>query len=145
MTEAEVAWAAGFYEGEGCVTLITHRQKYSYLRIKLPQVNREPLERLVDLFGCGWISKKTMPARKGDGIRSDCHEWTVQGSHAERIIDVLYPWLSQKRRGQIDNARARLTVKRENLPYKPKPHTQASFRVETALDLQSTQPGSEGW
>lgn len=47
MTEEELAWIAGFYEGEGCVSLTPNLRP----RISIVQKDQEPLEWIQSRFG----------------------------------------------------------------------------------------------
>jgi len=49
MDELDIAWAAGFIDGEGCMYLKRHRNDMS--NISVLQADRRPLDKLVDLFG----------------------------------------------------------------------------------------------
>lgn len=93
-TTRELAWAAGFLEGEGSFNL-----KCS--RVGAPQVEREPLERLHRLFG-GRICPKPVGAARRLGIRAqDAWYWYVNGPRARGVMLTLYTLLSTKRRAQI--------------------------------------------
>lgn len=87
VSKAEVAWAAGFYEGEGYLT------KTSPPRVQIAQCNIEPLEKLQSLFG-GSIYGPEMPK----GARQPVFRW-VLGDHAssKSFIYAIFPWLSDKK------------------------------------------------
>lgn len=95
----DVAWAAGFLEGEG--SFMSWRGKP---RIKVSQVNREPLEQLQTLFD-GPICLDGGPARKkANPRRQEMWYWSLSGPRAEAVMRAVYPYMSQKRRDQIDLA-----------------------------------------
>ena len=83
---ADIAWAAGFVEGEGtfakrcCVTAA--------------QVNEEPLLRLKKLFGGSIYTNRNNP----------CKTWCVCGSRARGFMYTIYTFLSARRRGQLRKA-----------------------------------------
>ena len=54
MTSEQLAWAAGFFDGEGCV-IIRKAKKTYVIRITVTQVNPAPIKLFKDLFG-GHIS-----------------------------------------------------------------------------------------
>lgn len=91
-TRDEIAWAAGFIEGEGHFKV----EKSYGVSIIVAQVNREPLEKLQTLFG-GTI--KTIQARPG---HQQYHVWKRHGLSAAAIAELLYPWLSRLRQSQVD-------------------------------------------
>ena len=64
----DYAWAAGFFDGEGYVS-ITRRDDTIHVRVS--QVEREPLERLKDMFGGHIRDKRTT------GNRKQCFEWNI--------------------------------------------------------------------
>jgi hypothetical protein len=86
----DLAWAAGFLEGEGnFASTSSHSQQVTAV-----QVNREPAERMLALFG------GTLYLRPQRG-RRDAWRWTVCGSRARGVMLTLYPLLSVKRQAQI--------------------------------------------
>lgn len=91
-TTIEIAWAAGFLEGEG--GFVACRNKTSSFTISAVQVQREPLERLLRLFG-GHLKGYH---RKKYGL---IHRWTVNGSHAVSVGFTIFPFMSVKRKAQI--------------------------------------------
>ena len=87
-TEAEVAWAAGFIEGEG-----SFFKNGGGLTVRATQVQKEPLERLQKWFG-GSVLLQGQPIWK----------WTVCGDRARRVVQLTYPWFSPRRQEQVDRA-----------------------------------------
>lgn len=104
---SEIAWAAGFIEGEG--TFILRRRKKGFKRrssyIAAFQVNREPLRRLKEMFG-GSIYKyerKSKVNYNRDGSIANCKDisvWRAYGARARGIAMTLYSFLSKKRQRQ---------------------------------------------
>jgi hypothetical protein len=101
-TELDIAWAAGLWEGEGWVQLWRHKPRhdrpktYVYLQACASQKDPEVLHRLKDLFG-GHVARSSRI--------QDITRWTLNGGSAERFFDAIYPYLSQRRRAQIDAKR----------------------------------------
>lgn len=81
-TVRDLAWAAGFLDGEGHFD----RQTCSGA-----QKHPELLERLVRLFG-GRVHQN-----RGNGI----HHWRVCGPRARGVMLTLYPFFSAKRKGEV--------------------------------------------
>lgn len=108
----DVAWAAGFIEGEGNVS----RQRNTVMpKITAVQVQKEPLERLQHLFGGGLYFS---PAQVTHG-RNNSGKWIwfQSGRRAVEACLTMYGLMSPKRRQQIDYALAnwRISpVRREN-------------------------------
>lgn len=95
-TTEEVAWAAGFLEGEGSF----QRRAGMSLRVQATQATTEPLLRLQKLFG-GRIRKE---ARRHPSVLSKktIFRWTAYGILAEQVMQSVHPWLSARRKEQID-------------------------------------------
>jgi hypothetical protein len=85
----DIAWAAGFLEGEGA---FVHAGRG--IRVKAVQVNEEPLHKLQRIFG-GKIYKQ-----KIYGSRQQSFLWVVNGRMAEQVIKLIYDTLSARRQRQ---------------------------------------------
>ncbi len=99
----DIAWAAGFLEGEGsfgCYGIRT--RKTPNIRVAASQVQAEPLERLKHLFG-GSIHH--LRAHK-EG-QSDYFQWAISSSRAMGVMMTLFRLMSPRRQTQI---RAALTM-----------------------------------
>ena len=96
---ADLAWAAGFLEGEGSFTRTQHR-----LRVKAVQVNLEPLLKLQHFFGGRIYSQKAYR-----DTHSPSFIWTANGRLAVAVVRQIYEMLSAKRQMQ---ARAMMRAKR---------------------------------
>lgn len=88
LTEVEVAWLAGFYEGEGSVWA-----RESRLRIVFSQNNLEMLNRVRSLIGCGSIQ-----------IHGRTQQVVVTGFPALQICEAILPWMGTRRRKQLERA-----------------------------------------
>lgn len=91
----DLAWAAGFIDGEGSIVIARNRgagEGRGYrLKLTVSQVNPEPLLHLRDLFG-GIVRLSFV----GKGIRRPQHEWTVGSRDAIRALLLLRPYLIGK-------------------------------------------------
>lgn len=92
-SQEDIAWAAGFLEGEGCFGAKV-RATGVYGSINAGQVNREPLERLQAMFG-GSIR----PAANGT-----IFVWAVAGELSRAAVRLVYPWLSRRRQAQVERS-----------------------------------------
>ena len=100
-TVKDIAWAAGFLEGEGCFTPGGYgRKRGSSPWIGAAQVQREPLERLQKMFG-GSISK---PALRKDPKHQPCQTWVLSARRAAGLMMTIYPLMSPRRKGQIEHS-----------------------------------------
>jgi hypothetical protein len=56
MKKTEVAWAAGFFEGDGSIYVYrSHRNPKGYIRLSVTQVTTERLERFEAAMGVGSV------------------------------------------------------------------------------------------
>jgi len=96
---ADLAWAAGFIEGEGNFTPVRVRmrsgERRGYARVTAFQNNQEPLNKLVAMFG-GSIRRVQRP--RGTELAG---AWTVNGARARGVMLTLFSFLSARRRKQI--------------------------------------------
>ena len=91
----DIAWAAGFIEGEGSFGHVTTAC------VRAAQVQREPLERLQRIFG-GEIKLRV---RKGkEAHQSPIYHWYLYGSKAAGAIMTMLCLLSPKRLEQAVKA-----------------------------------------
>lgn len=100
MLDPEIIWAAGFFDGEGCVTIPLYRRKaggplareqYS-LQVTVTQNRREPLERF--LRWGGRIQVMSQP--EGKKITRPILRWIAEGRSAMAFLDDVEPWLAVK-------------------------------------------------
>ncbi len=98
---AEIAWAAGLFEGEG--TFYLRREAKRPLMTPEPsasmtQVEREVLDRFCAIVGFG---KVRGPYGPYSGNRKPYHQWyTHAAGDVRRLLDLLSPWLSDRRKRQ---------------------------------------------
>lgn len=97
MKETDIAWAAGFLDGEGCFHMYESTSKgHSSVRaaIKANQaIHRAPIEKLHNLFG-GSIWERNQKTVTNKPV----YEWQVQSADAIlRIIPLIAPYLIVKK------------------------------------------------
>jgi hypothetical protein len=94
ISSTDIAWAAGFLEGEGSFV----GGKQSQVTVSAVQVEIAPLERLVGMCG-GYLKQyRYKPGRAA----SPFWRWTVNGQRAAEVAFTVYTWMSPKRRRQIE-------------------------------------------
>lgn len=98
-TTLDIAWAAGVYEGEGnCAGgygrgfSVTVVQKDDWL-----------VRRLQALFGGSVYFRNQLTAT---GLQTHRHTWYLSGSLARDFIPLIYPYLSPRRKAQVDRAKS---------------------------------------
>ncbi len=85
---SDIHWIAGFLEGEGSFTMSPG------LRVSAQQKDPETLYRLSRILG-GKVWKVST---------RDCYGWSITGSRAASISLMLYSLMSERRKGQIQEA-----------------------------------------
>ncbi len=86
-TEAIIAWAAGFFDGEGNVSITPD----GHLRASAAQVVAEPLFELHEVFG-GTVRERAAPSER----HRDQWIWGVSGAAALRFLQAIRPYLRVK-------------------------------------------------
>ena len=99
----DVAWAAGFFDGEGFVTIQKRNTKAKsgkryesyYLRIGINHVAVEPLKEIQRILG-GTIRQQT--AHTVVGNRKQRHSWQMSCSQAKEALIILMPYFRNKQK-----------------------------------------------
>lgn len=91
----ELAWAAGFFDGEGTASYERSGQ-YGQLRLQVGQKDRRPLDRFCAAVGVGRIYTSN---------KRDIFRWhTNRSADAIAAIGFLWTWLDQPKREQVRSA-----------------------------------------
>ena len=100
ISTGDLRWAAGFLEGEGCFGIYGRGKQRGRRQasISAGQANREPLEKLVRLFG-GTIHR----ASGSPLTKKICWQWRISCGRAIGTMMTLYSLLSQQRRERIQD------------------------------------------
>lgn len=106
-TNVDYAWAAGFWDGEGCVSL-TYRQfskntpKIPRIVVQVAQVDRRVLDRLQNILGYGNVIGPYSPRTKNS---QPYYVWRVEGvPNLSKIREKLSPYLGEIKLKQMDDA-----------------------------------------
>jgi hypothetical protein len=86
--QVELAWAAGFFDGEGCVAAQLPKGCVS-LRLKLDvsqKYRRAPLERFRAAVGVGNIYDK----------KNEVYSYSATGADAHAVMELLRPYLGEQ-------------------------------------------------
>src|SRR5258708_5079724 len=90
----ELIWAAGFYEGEGCVQRV--HGKATGIVVVVGQKDPEPLHWLRDRWG------GSVRLRKNSGVnKQPMWVWYVSGDRGRDFLAAIYPLLLSLRRNKI--------------------------------------------
>lgn len=126
----ELMWAAGFWDGEGCMTLNSRpngKQQHACTVVNLTQVEREPLERFVSAVGVGKIYGP-YSNHKNKNMKP-CHQYT--GTRREDVAvleNLLYPLVCQPKRDQFEEKREKVRQIREEAIARMSPEERARLR-----------------
>lgn len=105
MDTHEIAWAAGFYDGEGSTTTESREGKWFSVRVSIFQVDRRALDRFKAAVGEGTIRG---PYNRGLGKKTKWkpyYQYAAAGPAAKRVIEKLWPYL-----GEVKKEQARLVI-----------------------------------
>lgn len=96
----ELAWAAGFFDGEGSIQL----RRGTMLQLYVGQTDPRPLERFAAAVGAGKVRGPYGPyARNGKPNNwKPMYAWQLGGRKAESVFATLRPYLSEPKREQYD-------------------------------------------
>jgi hypothetical protein len=105
LTQAEWAWCAGLFEGEGCIAF----NGRSSVTLTVASIDRDVVDSLDSL----WPSPSGLrPIPKSDGSKL---QWGWHVSARDRVRGFLVgvrPWLGERRGARADEALARLAANR---------------------------------
>jgi hypothetical protein len=87
----EIAWAAGLFEGEGCMT-ITGGQPV----MRVASTDRDSTDRFYEIMGVGKVygPYHQGPPRKPNWV------WVAYGVDTLLAIQLLVPWLGERHRAR---------------------------------------------
>jgi len=99
----QLAWAAGFIDGDGFITIQNRVTKYkdktytgTYLRVGACQAHLTPLETLQDIFG-GSIRPKNCGPNPHGYNRKQQWIWTLSTKQAQVALQQMLPYLVHKK------------------------------------------------
>lgn len=96
MKETTIAWAAGLFDGEGCITIVGNR-----VQVVVSMTDLDLLERMQKHFG-GSIH----PIKKRKEHWKDAWKWQISGTKKSlAFLDLIYPYLSIRRQARVEEAR----------------------------------------
>lgn len=100
-TDAEIAWAAGLFEGEGSWGVYRRPRhdrgtERTIIQATLGMTDRDVVERFARIVGMGSVQA---PRRNGNrSNRKLIHTWAVADARSvQRLIEMFRPWLGARR------------------------------------------------
>lgn len=136
----ELAWAAGFFDGEGTIG-VTLANDYLILRLIVGQARIAPLKRLKVLFGFGKI-RFAHYKHNDDFKRKVRLFWDVaKFEQIQFVVAALWPWLCQPKKDQAIEA-----LKKYIAPYRSgsrKSYVSRSNIHKSVRRFNATQPNEK--
>ena len=114
-TSEELAWAAGFFEGEGSVSIQRDKRRPHHPGYPVAQISntdKEILDRFSLIIGVGSIT-----GPKIRGTNKPIWFWQATASNFYVAVEMLYPRLGTRRRSRIDEVRQIVTAHWERKRY----------------------------
>jgi hypothetical protein len=129
----QLAWAAGFYCGEGSASPAQRNGRVCGIRVTIGQKDREVLDRFQQAVGVGRVNGPYGPYSGNNSCAMFFYQ--AGGRDATRVVrDLLWPWLSTEKREQFDRAFAALA----DVPEMPQRRNRAQ---RTAAGMDPEPPG----
>ncbi len=94
-----IAWAAGIFEGEGCITL---HSGHPYILIDM--TDKDVLDRFLEIFPIGTI--RGPYTHKNKEHHKPRWRFDAFGTKALPIIEKIYPYLLSRRKQKVDEVLA---------------------------------------
>ena len=91
----EIAWAAGLFEGEGCISHM-RRGAGEDLQIALVMTDEDVVRQFHEIVDRGKVYGPYHPPSHGDR-RKQFWRWAALGDAAHDVLDLLGPWLMSRR------------------------------------------------
>ena len=118
MSELELAWAAGFYDGEGGVHMnrAIHKSRhnkagthqYIYPNMGVTQKDPRPLYRFIEAVGLGKVQRKHS--------NWECHEIKYTSwKDVATVLDLLWIYLSEPKKEQAEKIMGEFLESRKTL------------------------------
>ena len=97
-SSAQVAWAAGIFEGEGCVF---RRKGRSTVQASVTMTDRDRIELLHKILGVGTV----IEVKPQKAHWKPAWKWSTASHDGVRHVgEMLYPWLGPRRRAAFEEA-----------------------------------------
>jgi hypothetical protein len=93
MSEIEVAWLAGLFDGEGTCFDTKRRNQRCAITMAVAMTNEEIIRRIQVVTGCGSV----VLLRPNRPEQKESWRWQCYGANARNVLDQLFPWLIVKR------------------------------------------------
>jgi hypothetical protein len=90
----QIAWAAGVFEGEGCITTDGNNR----FQLRVDNTDEEVVQRFAAIVEAGRVYGPYRQDNARDGhVRKPFWAWVAFEDEAFAVVDMLAPWLSKRR------------------------------------------------
>lgn len=96
----EIAWAAGLFEGEGCIYKAVMKKKYIYIRLNVTSTDLDVLQKFHSIVRYGKIYNKTVQAHCKPAYAWQLQKSSDQIDEVKNIIMLFEPYLGRRRRAK---------------------------------------------
>jgi hypothetical protein len=94
-----IAWVAGLFEGEGCISLQKSPKGESWCQIVVRLVSTD--RDVVEKFHCIVMVGTVRSSKPKIAHHKEQHTWSASGKEAEQVLSLLGPWLCSRRQERI--------------------------------------------
>lgn len=94
--DEDIAWAAGLFEGEGCIT-----KNKGIPVLKLTMTDEDVVRRFGEVMGTGSVTGPYENSKKLCENPKPLWWWAAYGMNALIAYSKLHPWLGTRRREQF--------------------------------------------
>ena len=109
---SEIAWAAGFFDGEGSTSIHTDKRPHKggrCIRLHINQVDRRPLDRWVAAVGIGRVTGPYLaPAHRKSEANHPQYAVALFRIAAEDALRIMWPYLSEPKKEQAETVRVKI-------------------------------------
>lgn len=138
--EAEVAWAAGLFEGEGCIRFCKHDRGLEYIRLSIKMTDRDVLQHFADVVG----AEVKGPYAPSEDKPHHKPVWSVTISKTRKSLNVLeafWPYLGDRRRAKAQEVTALWEENSHSRPVRFPPEQVEEILAQKYLGLSAIELG----
>jgi hypothetical protein len=92
LESAQIAWAAGLFEGEGTIV-----DSAGPVQLRVKMTDLDVLERLLDVFGVGEIYGPYESGSRDGHVRKPHWVWICGEPFVRKVFEAMAPWLGARR------------------------------------------------
>lgn len=136
MTDTEAAWAAGLFDGEGCIMISSNNHRWYRLTVKIGMCHKPALEKLNRLWP-GRFRRK-LPTHYSKKV---AWYWILESKNAAQFLKVICPYSVVKR----DEIELALQFHNRPRPAACKKHTQDTLEFMEWCRVSMKELKNQEW